>query len=122
MCSLMWTTLCGAYEVSDLGRVRSVDRDIVVVNPIGGYSYQQSFKGQVLLPSIKKNSGLLQVKLYRNGKMVRRCLARLVAEAFVEGKRRGYVVGYKNRDRHDTRASNLVWYNQKRTRRCTKTK
>ena len=64
------------YEVSNLGRVKSLDRTIVYSD---GRSY--NYKSQVLKP-IKNKDGYLLVNLYKNGKMKTHYIHRLVYETF----------------------------------------
>lgn len=89
----------GWYEVSDQGRVRSLDR---VVETKKGPRHRQ---GSVLRP-VRHRRGALYVNLSRNGEMKQARVARLVAEAFV-----GPVVGarvlHKNGDKADNRPANL---------------
>ena len=63
----------GLYEVSSLGRVRSLDRIDSNNHPL---------KGVILKPYIS-NSGYLLVGLYKQQKRDRKLLHRLVAEAFI---------------------------------------
>ena len=63
----------GLYEVSNLGRVRSLDRIDSNNHPL---------KGVILKPYIS-NSGYLLVGLYKQQKRDRKLLHRLVAEAFI---------------------------------------
>lgn len=63
----------GLYEVSSLGRVRSLDRIDSNNHPL---------KGIILKPYIS-NSGYLLVGLYKQQKRDRKLLHRLVAEAFI---------------------------------------
>ena len=63
----------GLYEVSSLGRVRSLDRIDSNNHPL---------KGVILKPYIS-NSGYLLVGLYKQQKRNRKLLHRLVAEAFI---------------------------------------
>ena len=63
----------GIYQVSNLGRVRSLDRI---------YSNNHPLNGVILKPYIS-NSGYLLVGLYKQQKRDRKLLHRLVAEAFI---------------------------------------
>ena len=71
----IWKTIEGyeGYQVSNLGRVRSVDRIDSNNHPL---------KGVILKPYIS-NSGYLLVGLYKQQKRDRKLLHRLVAEAFL---------------------------------------
>jgi len=63
----------GIYEISDLGRVRSLNR-------IDARGWRR--KGRILQPSTHKN-GYLLVCLYKDGISETRIVHRLVAEAFI---------------------------------------
>lgn len=67
----------GLYQVSNLGRVRSLDR----VVPHARYGHQP-IKGDLLLPG-KNRDGYLGVGLHKNGKKKRARVHKLVAEAFI---------------------------------------
>lgn len=104
----------GYYEVSDQGRVRSLDRLIVYVNGDRHYT-----KGK--LKSVSDNgNGYLSVSLSRNNSDVRRYVHRLVLEAFVGPAPEGMEACHGNAKRHDNRLSNLRW--DTRVENCKDTK
>jgi len=76
----------GLYEVSDLGRVRSLDRDVVVMMPGGRGTANgrtvRHYRGKVLRHTASSN-GYPEVGLCRNGKNENRLVHLLVLEAFV---------------------------------------
>ena len=96
----------GLYEVSDHGRVRSLDR--LVVDKTG--TRQRLFKGR-LLQNICASTGYHHVSLHRNNKRVeRRQVHRLVAEAFLgRPATERMCVDHRNGARDDNRVSNLRW-------------
>lgn len=97
----LWRPVAGVdgYEVSDLGRVRSVDR-------IDAAGRKRSGK---VLSTFDGPSGYAYVTMYRNGARVMRSVAKLVADAFVPGRDGAHMVRHANGDGKDNRASNLVW-------------
>lgn len=91
----------GLYEISNLGRVRSLDR--VIVDKKGVH---QHFKGQFITPFLTKG-GYYEVMLSKN--KVRRVflLHRLVATHFLGECPEGCEVDHINRDKTDNRLENL---------------
>ena len=93
----------GLYEVSDLGRVRSVDRTV----PNGGRG-EKRLSGKVL--RLKKDrNGYMSVMLSRNGKQTRYRVHRLVAKAFVPNANGYDEVNHKDETRANNMAANLEW-------------
>lgn len=91
----------GRYQVSNMGRVRSLDR---LVNNLHPYIK----KGQMLKPSMNKGRGYLRVSFsdgQRNYKHYE--VHRLVALHFVPGYKEGLVVNHINEIKTDNRAENL---------------
>lgn len=101
----------GIYQVSSLGRVRSLDRTVQSTSK-NGKCYHVSLKGRILAQS-DAGKGYLKVGLRKNGEIEERYVHRLVAFAFVEGYRKGFVINHKDEDKHNNRADNLEWITQK---------
>lgn len=91
----------GLYQVSNLGRVKSIDRTDDVF-----------CAGRIMKPRI----------VYRNGRLVEICITltvnrnrrkisvcRLVADVFCKGYKKGLVLNHINGDITDNRADNLEW-------------
>ena len=85
----------GRYQVSNMGRVRSLDRLIETEHPY-------VIKGKMLKPSMNKRKGYLHIS-FSNGhrNYTHYEVHRLVALHFVPG--------YKNEIKTDNRAENLEW-------------
>lgn len=96
-----WLPVAGSdfYEVSDLGRVRSVDRVVVDRN---GVRYSRS--GRVLRPGRAKN-GYLTVALSGRSSAVHA----LVLTAFVGSRPDGCDGSHLNGNRADNVLGNLIW-------------
>ena len=93
----------GRYQVSNMGRVRSLDRWSLNDRP-------HFIKGMMLKLSPNKWNGYLRVSLsdgHGNFKHIE--VHRLVALHFVPGYKEGLVVNHKNEVKTDNRAENLEW-------------
>jgi len=86
----------GLYEVSNLGRVKSLPRN--------GTIRQE----RVLRENVKR-SGYVNIVLRKNGKPRTFRLHRLVARAFIQNPENKPQVNHKNGDKRDNRAINLEW-------------
>ena len=95
--------LKGYYQISEDGRVRSVDRDIP--NHWGSMSH---FKGKERVPSIDK-CGYKMVSLKKQGVMRGMLIHRLVAEAFIPNPENKPCINHINGDKLDNRVENLEW-------------
>lgn len=93
----------GAYQVSDLGQVRSLPRRVRMVSK-RGLECERFVDGRILRANVQKH-GYLGVQL---GAGNSRLIHRLVAEAFLGGKP-GMQVNHKNGRRSDNRLVNLEW-------------
>ncbi len=94
----------GLYEVSDLGRVRSLDR--LVVEKSGK---RRPVKGRILRPGVSRSSGRRSVALRPRGPAPTRRVYELVLEAFVGPRPPGMVACHNNGDAGDDRLANLRW-------------
>jgi hypothetical protein len=92
------------YEVSDLGKVRSLDRSWKQLGN-GGKYYTRNQKGKMLKPGLA-SSGYPTVAL---GRGRTKTVHSLVAEAFIGPRPEGCEVRHKNGVRDDPRACNLEY-------------
>jgi hypothetical protein len=95
----------GTYEVSDGGRVRSIDR--VIVNTIGR---RHALKGKILKPF--NNRGWFTVGLYRPEGARTLRVHQAVLMAFVGPRPDGYVTRHLDGDKSNNSLENLVWGTQ----------
>jgi hypothetical protein len=93
----------GYYQVSNLGRVRSLDR--IVPHKI--YKFMNA-KGKILCPG-KVGVGYYTVALCNNSKPKSMFIHRLVAEAFISKTSKTNDVNHKNGIKTDNRLENLEW-------------
>lgn len=95
----------GLYQVSNLGRVKSLDR--LVKTNINNVE-ERLFRGKELSYDIGKN-GYVYVCLFLNGKGKRKSIHRIVAEAFIPNPDNKPQVNHINTIRADNRVENLEW-------------
>lgn len=92
----------GLYQVSNLGRVKSLAHTIVRSN-----GWKQTFGERIL--KAKNALGYSSVTLCDRGKHRSNYVHRLVAEAFVPNPNGYLEVNHKNEDKRDNRAENIEW-------------
>ena len=96
----------GYYQVSDLGRVRSLDRVVIAIN-----GKRFPFKGKILKPHEDRN-GYLRVELHKeNKKYKKEYVHRLVALAFVKNPDpdRFKEINHKDEDKKNCASENIEW-------------
>jgi hypothetical protein len=91
----------GIYQVSDLGRVRSIDRQVRDSRGV-----LQAFRGKILKPNVHAD-GYHVVNLQTAGRIRGRLVSRLVAEAFCGPLSGGLEVNHKDGIKSNNRADNL---------------
>ena len=97
----------GLYEVSNLGRVRSLDRYQERVCP-GKRPFFQHYKGKIMKQS-KNNMGYFTIQLQIHKKVGRFLVSRLVAESFVPNPNKLPIVNHKDQNPANNIADNLEW-------------
>ena len=98
----------GIYQVSNFGRIRSLDRYITKPHPRNGVLTQYRKKGQIIATHPTRN-GYINAVLKKDGKKENHRVHRLVAKAFVPGYFDGADVNHKDCNRQNNRADNLEW-------------
>lgn len=94
----------GYYQVSNLGRVKSLDR---VVQFKDGRS--RLFKGTILSQGHHKDTGYMTINLSKESKLYPKDVHRLVAKAFVLNPDNLPCVDHINCIKTDNRSDNLRW-------------
>ena len=100
----------GFYEVSNLGRVRSLDR---IVEHFDGV--KRLLKGKFMVPRQDVTYGYMRVSLSKNHCRNLFFVHRLVAQAFIPNQDPEHltIINHKDEDPSNNRADNLEWCDQK---------
>lgn len=98
----------GIYQVSNLGRIRSLDRYITKPHPRNGVPTRYLKKGQIV-KTFAGRYGYIGAVLKFEHKQKNFMVHRLVAKAFVPGYFDGADVNHKDCNRQNNRADNLEW-------------
>ena len=98
----------GIYQVSNLGRVRSLDRYIIKPHSKTGKPVDY-FKAGCVVTQTHLRNDYYGVCLKYNGTKKHCLVHRLVAKAFVPGYFEGADVNHKDCERTNNRADNLEW-------------
>jgi hypothetical protein len=91
----------GLYQVSNLGRVRTVER--VVERPTG------NFKQKQFILKEQKNGDYCVARLTKEGKRKIYCVHQLVAKAFIPNPENKPEVNHKDLDKSNNCVDNLEW-------------
>lgn len=97
----------GLYQVSNLGRIRSLDR-ISKRNSIS----TRRIRGTIM-KTHKYTNGYLFISLCKDGEKKHFLIHRLVAMAFIPCCTEGYEVNHKNEKKTDNCVDNLEWITHK---------
>jgi len=93
----------GKYQVSNFGRVKSVERFRV-----GNKGAKTLVPERIRIQSVKSN-GYNEVTLWSNAKNINAKVHRLVAVAFIDNSDNKPTVNHKNGIKTDNRVENLEW-------------
>lgn len=97
----------GWYEVSNLGRVRSLDRLVIFNKKAKKGAKERFYKGKI--KSLKYHNGYAMVNLLKNKDLNVVYVHRLVAETFLPRIAGKNEVNHKNGIKSDNRVENLEW-------------
>lgn len=96
----------GLYEVSNYGRIRSIDRTVFQQGRIQRYS------GCIMSPFVN-NHGYYSIRLSKNNRKSTFSVHRLVAIAFIPNPHNYPVINHKDETHTNNCVSNLEWCTQK---------
>lgn len=97
----------GIYQISNFGRVRSLDR--YVSNDPNGKG-KRLIEGKILIPS-DNGHGYKYVSLTEKQKRKRCYVHRLVAEAFIPNPKNYDQINHKDENKRNNNVNNLEWCN-----------
>lgn len=92
----------GLYQVSNMGRVRSVARVVTWKN-----QQTKSYKSRMM--KIREKNGYRVVSLYKNHKSKDNRVHRLVADAFIENPNNLPFINHIDEDKSNNKVDNLEW-------------
>lgn len=92
----------GLYQVSNLGRVKSVLRIVQNGNK------QRRVDERIMIP-VKTKGGYIRVTLKDHGRNKTKTIHRLVAEAFIPNKSNLPQINHKDEDKTNNKVENLEW-------------
>ena len=95
----------GYYQVSNKGRVKSVDRVVSYENEFG--TFDRKIKSRILTPA--QTTGYQVVSLYKNKKRTMKYVHRLVAKAFITNPNNYPMINHKDENKLNNVVSNLEW-------------
>lgn len=99
----------GYYEVSNLGNVRSIDRELIIVDEKRGVSYVRKVKSMPISPSLDVD-GYRSVALSIDGQSRSKRVGRLVLESFCPiDNMRELQCNHKDYNRQNDAIDNLEW-------------
>lgn len=98
----------GLYQISNLGRVRSVDRVVHILDPKSNREYNRHFPECIKSTNLD-TKGYVMVTLKKDGKTSRYRIHRLVAKAFIPNPNNLPQVNHKDENKENNCMSNLEW-------------
>lgn len=97
----------GLYQVSNLGRVKSLRRTTLATNGV-----KRCYPEKILTP-FKNSGGYMVVQLYFRHKNIHKLVHRIIAECFIPNPRNLQQVNHKNGIKDDNSIDNLEWISRR---------
>lgn len=98
----------GLYQISNLGRVKSVERVVHVEDPKKHRTYTKHFP-ECIKATTLDSKGYVMVTLKKDGKTSRYRIHRLVAKAFIPNADNLPQVNHKDENKENNCVENLEW-------------
>jgi len=92
------------YEVSSLGRVRSIERTLLCND-----GRTRTYRGKLVKGQTDKKIGYIRVMLYDRSSFIGRTVHTLVADAFLPRRAKGQEVRHLDGNPGNNRVKNLAW-------------
>ncbi len=93
----------GLYQVSNKGRVKSLERELIYING------RRHLYKETILKSIRQNTGYYTVTLHKDRVANIKFVHRLVAQAFLPNPQSLPQVNHKDEDPSNNKLENLEW-------------
>lgn len=98
----------GLYQVSNLGRIKSLSRTVHQYNYMAKKDIKITFKEKIRKPRMSKD-GYYIINLNKDGKMTTYRVHRLVGEQFIENKENKPYINHKDGNKLNNNVDNLEW-------------
>lgn len=97
----------GLYQVSNLGRIKSLEREFYIKNQYGGISKRKT--KEIIKKQFLTQYGYKSIGLNKGGKETKFQVHRLVAETFIPNPEDKPCVNHINCDKTNNKVENLEW-------------
>ena len=98
----------GIYQISNLGRIKSLSKKVYMYNHIAKRKIEVTFKEKIRKQRIGKD-GYYLINLNKDNKMITYRVHRLVGENFIENKDNKPYINHKDGNKLNNNVLNLEW-------------
>lgn len=99
----------GLYQVSNLGNVKALGRDYYHSN---GHALVKHYVKEHIVNGRLRKDGYYDIDLHKDGKLCKKLVHRLVAEAFVPNPNNYRIIHHLDCNKANEKADNLMWCTQ----------